>query len=72
MAEPCIHEMDPAYCAVCNGAEKRAAGERPARGPWITAAFPGSCTGCGDEITPGDEIRASGTGGWLCRECGET
>jgi hypothetical protein len=71
MAEPCIHDLDPASCAVCNGAEKRTAAEGAPRGPWFTAQYPGACSGCGDGIEPGDEIRASGEGGWLCEGCGD-
>jgi hypothetical protein len=72
MTGPCIHDLDPASCAVCNGAEKRAAAaERLERGPWFTAQYPGSCPECGGEFGPGDMIRASGEGRWLCGECGE-
>jgi len=67
----CIHDLDPASCALCNGAEKRAAAERPHRGPWFTAQHRGTCSGCLEEIEPGDTIRASGEGGWLCEDCGD-
>lgn len=71
MAEPCIHDLDPASCAVCNGAQKRAqAAERPVRGPWFTAQYEGTCRDCDGEILPGDTIRASGDGGYLCEGCG--
>jgi len=65
----CIHDLDAATCATCNGAEKRAAAERPRRGPWFTAQHPGTCSGCREEITPGDTIRASGDGGYRCEDC---
>lgn len=79
MTEPCIHDLDPATCSVCNGAEKRqqaqrpftSAAERGVYGPWFTARFPGMCTGCPADIRPGDTIRADGDGLYLCEECGE-
>lgn len=79
MAE-CIHELDPASCAVCNGADKRAAereafrstAERGVYGPWFTAKYDGMCAGCFEDIEPGDTIRADGDGCYLCSGCGET
>ncbi len=38
-------------------------------GPWFAAAYSGSCSGCGEDIEDGDEIRADGGGGWERREC---
>jgi hypothetical protein len=38
-------------------------------GPWVTARFRGSCASCRDPITPGDQIRRSAGGGWLCEIC---
>lgn len=70
MAEPCIHDLDPMACAVCNGAEKRAAAAGPERGPWIIAQFGGFCSGCQLGIDPGDPVRSGGTQGWLCGDCG--
>jgi hypothetical protein len=35
---------------------------------WTIAAYSGSCSGCGEEIEPGDEIRA-GQDGWEGRCC---
>jgi hypothetical protein len=40
-------------------------------GPWFTAGFGGGCSGCCGVITEGDTIRADGSGGWLCTDCGE-
>lgn len=67
-------------CGHCTGAEAeaRAAREeaevarRPATGPgpWFTAQYEGECVCCGDDITPGDTIRADGEGGYVCDECG--
>mgnify|MGYP001615378885 CR=1 FL=1 len=79
MAESCIHDLVPATCAVCNGAEKRAAAERgtfrstAARGtygPWFTAQYAGVCNGCWEDIEPGATIRADGDGCYLCFDCG--
>ena len=39
-------------------------------GPWITATADGECTGCGEDILEGDEIRSDGEDGWLCGLCG--
>jgi hypothetical protein len=39
------------------------------RGRWIDAKFHGTCSGCGDHITPGEQIRADGEGGWECADC---
>jgi len=78
--EPCIHDLDPAWCAVCNGADKRAQAESgeyghgdgpDARGPWFAARYPGHCGGCLERVEPGDMIRADGDGGYLCLDCGE-
>lgn len=40
----------------------------PARGPgpWFTAGLEGNCSRCGDDIEPGDTIRADGWGSWEC------
>jgi hypothetical protein len=35
------------------------------------AGYYGSCRGCGEDIEPGDEIRADGRGGWEGRCCDE-
>lgn len=41
-------------------------------GPWFAASFDSEagCAGCGSDIYEDDMIRADGTGGWLCEECG--
>lgn len=42
-----------------------------APGPWFAARWPGRCSGDeGHHIAPGDMIRADGTGGWACENCG--
>jgi hypothetical protein len=41
------------------------------RGPWFRAGYDAECDGmCGGSILEGDQIRADGTGGWLCEDCG--
>lgn len=74
--ELCIHDLAPASCAVCNGAEKRAASRREPDpsgfGPWFTARRAGLCSCCDEAIEPGDMIRADGEGGYACWECGES
>lgn len=43
--------------------------ERPSGvGPAIPALYPGRCP-CGETITPGDDIRSDGDGGWVRAEC---
>lgn len=37
--------------------------------PWFVAAYFGSCSVCGEDIEPGDDIRSDGDGGWERREC---
>lgn len=68
----CIHDLDPASCADCNGAVKRAAAARKAeRGPWLTARYDGTCPGCGEPFSAGEKIRSDGEGCWLCEDCGD-
>lgn len=62
-----------AHCMPVRGRHHRspavAAGD--IRGPWFTARFDSDCAGpCGSEIQAGDDIRADGEGGYLCRDCG--
>jgi len=70
----CIHELLVDQCAICR--------PRPApamdpfdgpddRGPWFEAEYDDTCADCGWEICPGDTIRASGSGGYLCGRCGK-
>lgn len=40
-------------------------------GPWFEAGFSGECSRGGEEIEPGQDIRADGYGGWECRSCVE-
>lgn len=73
----CIHDLDPATCADCNGAVKRAAErERSLRragghGPWFEARWGGKCSGCGESFDAGTVIRSDGDDGWQCGECGD-
>jgi len=75
--EPCIHDLDPATCADCNGAAKRAAlRERSMRGtgghgPWFRSRYDGKCSDCGELFSAGQKIRSDGDDGWLCEDCGE-
>jgi hypothetical protein len=61
-------------CAHCKGLNPTPAAPRGHQsgdlGPWISARYEGRCAGCGDDINPGDTIRADGQGGWLCHDCG--
>ena len=69
----CPHDMNPADCGDCR--------PRPGvvimkpgpflheYGPWFIAAYNGTCAGCGEDVGPGDEIRADGHGGWEGRCC---
>lgn len=74
----CIHDLDPASCAVCNGAVKRAADRERSlrapggRGPWFPARYDGECSDCGEVFKAETVIRSDGDDGWLCGECGES
>lgn len=39
---------------------------RSGPGPWFVAQLAGNCSRCGDDIEPGDTIRADGWGSWEC------
>lgn len=71
------------YCEFCDLPLEQCAHGRPAarsrdtmiianegqHGRWIDAKFHGTCSGCGDHISPGERIRADGEGGWECADC---
>lgn len=40
-------------------------------GPVITAMHYGKCADCERRVEPGDNIRATGDGEWVCESCGE-
>lgn len=40
-------------------------------GPVVTAMYEGVCDNCPLEIIPGDDIRATGDGGWIHADCEE-
>jgi hypothetical protein len=67
----CIHDLSPASCAVCNGADKRLRAERPERGRWFFARYDGECSDCAGGFETGQRIRADGDGGYLCAGCGD-
>jgi len=71
-----ISDLPAEMCGHCTGAEERArAGEHHQvmpGSPWFRAGYPGRCSACGEDIRPGDKIRADGEGGgYCCRECGD-
>jgi hypothetical protein len=61
MRGACLRFLSP-YCIVTS---------MSTLGPWFVAAYHGECDGCGADIDDGDEIRADGEGGYLCRDCGQ-
>ena len=66
------HDLEIGSCADCRprpGQAQATAAHREGSGPWFIAAYNGSCSGCGEDIAPDDEIRADGDGGWERREC---
>jgi hypothetical protein len=66
------HGLELGSCADCRPRAARAPGwpaPRSGPGPYFTAGHPGHCAGCGEDIRPGDEIRADGDGGWERRDC---
>lgn len=65
----CIHDLAPGSCATCNGTARRQEREAAPRGPAVEARYSGRCSGCDENIRPGDQIRADGEGGWLCNDC---
>jgi hypothetical protein len=71
--EQCIHDLSQLSCAVCSPPARAsvAAFVIYDYGPWVEAGFPGRCADCGETVSPGDQIRADGQGGWLCGMCGE-
>jgi hypothetical protein len=40
-------------------------------GKWFKSGYEGRCENCDTEYQPGDRIRASGEGGYLCTVCGD-
>jgi hypothetical protein len=69
MAE-CRHLVEQRDCADCRPAPAGSRRVPGLYGPWFIAAYDGDCSGCGQEFSEGDEIRADGQGGWLARCCG--
>jgi hypothetical protein len=69
----CIHDLAPESCGFCRAA--RTPPKRPDLGPWFTAGFDSDCDGTSDDcegtILEGEQARADGEGGYLCRACGE-
>jgi hypothetical protein len=78
----CIHLIEASSCGDCRprppagvpaaapprlGRLRRAVADGP--GPWFEAAYPGVCSRDGDEIEPGEDVRADGSGGWEHRYC---
>jgi hypothetical protein len=57
-------------CSHCTGRGEELPPDPARSGPWITARYPGRCSGCTEPVTPGDRIRGDGDGGWLCEDCG--
>jgi hypothetical protein len=64
----CAHLLEQDACTDC--APRGAYLPPPEYGPWFPASYRGDCDGCGSEISPGDQIRSDGDGGWLCDICG--
>ena len=68
------HDLEIGSCADCRprpGQAKITAGASlPSEiGRWFVAAYYGTCSGCGEDIVPDDEIGADGHGYWLRRKC---
>lgn len=73
MDERCeLTDLLRAFCAHCTGRNgDGVVAETVPSGPWITAQYRGSCSGCRAPIRPEDPIRSDGEGGWLCEPCGQ-
>jgi hypothetical protein len=66
------HDLEITSCADCRprpGQAQATAVFSPGPGPWFVADYNGTCSGCGEDIVPDDEIRADGLGSWQRREC---
>jgi hypothetical protein len=67
----CVHELVIEWCAVCRPAPVPDPFEEPTSGgPWFTAAWAGTCSGCGDRFDSGDAIKATGGGEYIAECCG--
>jgi hypothetical protein len=72
----CPHLIERRDCADCSRPPgtliTAAASLSSEQGRWFVAGYYGACHGCGEDIEPGDEIRADGRGGWEGRCCDDT
>jgi hypothetical protein len=68
----CKHDIDTdvSVCGDCTPPEAMTQRPDEGWGPWFVARYFGTCAGCDGDIEIGDQIRADGTGGWLCGPCG--
>jgi hypothetical protein len=64
-----IERRDCSDCARRSPVVPDSASLPPEQDPWFIAGYYGACRGCGEDIEPGDEIRADGRGGWEGRCC---
>lgn len=65
-----VTELLVSACSHCRPPAEPPARDSENYGPWITARYPGRCSGCDGRIREDDKIRADGEGGWLCSGCG--
>jgi len=67
-----VTELFIDMCAHCRPAPAPDPFDEPAGPPrrWFAASYRGECSVCDETIEPGDEIRADGSGGYLCTDCG--
>lgn len=73
----CRHELIQDQCGLCTPRTRPAPSTSdpfesvPERGLWFRASYSGECATCGEDIEPGDEIRAVGDNGYEGRMCCE-
>lgn len=67
----CVHAIEQRDCGACRDrAHARPPLDPALFGPWSESAIVTYCTGCGQRIEPGDDMRSSNSRGWLCLPCG--
>lgn len=68
--DQCVHELTRAWCAICTPRSVTTV-DITRIGKWFKSGYEGRCENCDTEYQPGDRIRASGEGGYLCTVCGD-
>jgi hypothetical protein len=67
-----VTELLITECAHCHPAAALPGLSDAGWGPWFPARYKGRCANCAGRMDEGEQIRADGTGGFLCDRCGQT